>query len=131
MIGLDTNVLIRYVVQDDPVQSRKAVELIEQNLSELEPGFVSVVVLAEFAWVLGRAYRMADQDIAATIEGILQSDVLMVERELEVYSALSAVKEGRGSFGDALIGALGQRAGCTQTLTFDRGALRLPGFALA
>jgi predicted nucleic-acid-binding protein len=128
MIGLDTNVLIRYLAQDHPAQSRRAAEIIERGLSLLNPGFLSVVVLAEMAWVLERAYRLPDREIAAAIERVLQTDVLVVESEQEVFAAMIALKEGRGSFADALIGALGAKAGCSATLTFDQGALRLPGF---
>ena len=130
MIGLDSNILIRYLAQDDPIQSRKATELIERRLTEDAPGFLSVVAMVEAAWVLERAYGIADVDIAAAIERTLQADVLVVENEQEVFTAMIALKEGRGSFADALIAALGVRAGCSRTLTFDRKALRLSGFAL-
>ena len=130
MIGLDTNVLVRYLAQDDPAQSGTATELIERRLSEAQPGFVSVVAMAEVAWVLERAYRLNDDDIAAAIEGVLQSEVLVVENEQEVFTAMIALKEGRGSFADALIGALGAKAGCSHTVTFDRRARRLDGFEL-
>ncbi len=128
MIGLDTNVLIRYLAQDDPGQSRRATEIIERRLSPLNPGFLSVVALAEMAWVLDRAYGLPDRDIAAAMERVLQTDVLVVDNEQEVFAAMIALKEGRGSFADALIGALGAKAGCSATLTFDQRALRLPGF---
>jgi predicted nucleic-acid-binding protein len=130
MIGLDTNILVRYLTQDDPVQSPKATELIEQRLTEQEPGFISVVAMVETAWVLERAYGLADTDIAAAIERTLQADVLEVESEQEVFTAMIALKEGHGSFSDALIGALGARAGCSGTLTFDQRARRLRGFEL-
>ncbi|HXQ40891.1 MAG TPA: type II toxin-antitoxin system VapC family toxin [Candidatus Udaeobacter sp.] len=131
MIGLDTNVLVRYLAQDDPVQSAKATKLIERHLSEDNPGFVGVVAMVETAWVLERAYGLDGRDIAAAIERTLQVDVLVVEREQDVFTAMTALKEGRGSFADALIAALGISAGCSYTLTFDRRALRLSGFALA
>ena len=128
MIGLDTNVLVRYLAQDDPAHSARATEIIEQRLSEENPGFVSVVAMAETVWVLDRAYGLSDEDIVAAIEHTLQADVLVVENEQEVFAAMTALKEGRGSFADALIGALGAAAGCSATLTFDRRALRLPEF---
>jgi predicted nucleic-acid-binding protein len=130
MIGLDTNVLVRYLAQDDPVQSPIATELIEHRLTDEEPGFISVVAMAEIAWVLERAYRLPHQQIAAAIEGLLQTDVLIVESEQEVFTAMTALKEERGSFADALIGALGVKGGCSRTLTFDRRARRLPAFEL-
>ena len=81
-------------------------------------------------WVLDRAYGLAASEIAAALECILQADTLVVESEQEVFQATMALKEGSGSFADALIGALGARAGCTRTLTFDKSASRLPGFDL-
>jgi predicted nucleic-acid-binding protein len=131
MIGLDTNVLVRYLTQDDPLQSRKATDLIERRLTEEDPGFVSVVAMAEIVWVLERAYGLADADIAAAIERMLQTDVLVVECEQEIFTAMTALKERRGTFAGALIGALADKAGCSSILTFDRKALRLPGFTLA
>lgn len=130
MIGLDSNVLVRYLTQDEPVQSRQASELIERRLSEHDPGFISVVAMAETVWVLERAYGVAGADIAAAVERTLQTDVLVVDSEQEVFTAMIALKEGLGSFADALIAALGAKAGCSMTVTFDREASRLPGFGL-
>jgi len=131
MIGLDTNILVRYLAQDDPVQSPKATEMMERQLAEEGPGFVSVVALVETVWVLERTYGFSRLELADAIERVLGTDVLLVENEQEVFAAMVALREGSGSFADALIGALGARAGCARTLTFDRRALRLPGFALA
>jgi predicted nucleic-acid-binding protein len=128
MIGLDANILVRYLAQDDPEQSRQATELIESRLTELDPGFVSIVAMVETAWVLERAYGLSAGDVAAAIERTLQADRLVIEREQEVFTAMTALKEGQGTFADALIGALGASAGCSRTLTFDRKARRLPGF---
>ena len=130
MIGLDTNILVRYFAQDDPVQSRKATVLIEQSLTGQTPGFVSVVVLVETLWVLQRVYRLRNEAIAIVVERILEADALFVEHEAEVATALTALWEGQGSFADALIGATNARSGCSRSLTFDRKALRLPGFEL-
>jgi len=135
MIGLDTNVLVRYLTQDDPVQSLKANEIIERRLTPANPGFLSVVTMAETVWVLERAYGLTAQEIAAAVERILQVEVLVVENEQEVFAATvalgaMALKQGQGAFADALIAELGARAGCTHTLTFDKKALRLPAFRL-
>jgi predicted nucleic-acid-binding protein len=130
MIGLDTNLIVRYLAQDDPVQSPRASAVVERMLSEQDPGFVSIVAMVETAWVLKRAYKLSDRKVASAVERILQSDVLVVEDEQEVFSAMIALKEGRGSFSDALVAALGARAGCSRTLTFDRKSLRLAGFEL-
>jgi predicted nucleic-acid-binding protein len=131
MIGLDTNVLVRYLAQDDPVQSRKAMEIIERRITDHNPGFISIVAMTETVWVLDRAYGLSDEQIAAAIERVLQVDALIVESEQEVFAAMTALAEGLGSFPDALIGALGARAGCSATLTLGRKALRLPDFELA
>ena len=86
--------------------------------------------MVETVWVLDRAYGLADHAIAAAIERALRADVLVVESEQEVFAAMIALKGGHGSFADALIGAVGARAGCSHTMTFDRKASRLPGFKL-
>lgn len=130
MIGLDTNILVRYLTQDDPIQSPKATEIIERRLTETKPGFVSVVAMVEIVWVLDRAYGFSAQDIADAIEHMLQVEVLVVEKEQEVFEAMVALKQGRGSFADAMISKLGASSGCVHTVTFDKKAVRLPGFKL-
>jgi predicted nucleic-acid-binding protein len=130
VIGLDTNVLVRYLTQNDPSQARLATDLIERRLSHQDPGFISIVAMVETAWVLERAYGLSAAEVAAVIERLLQAAELVVQDEQEVFTAMAALKEGRGSFADALIGVFGQRAGSTFTATFHRKALRLAGFAL-
>jgi predicted nucleic-acid-binding protein len=128
MTGLDTNVLVRYLAQDDPVQSQKATETIEGRLSEADPGFISLVTLVETVWVLSRVYELSSRQAAAAVERLLQADTLVVQNEQEVFTALVAVKSGLGTFADALMGALGLWAGCESTVTFDAKAGRLGGF---
>jgi predicted nucleic-acid-binding protein len=128
MTGLDTNVLVRYFAQDDPIQSRKAVEVIERGLTEDEPGFVSLVTMVETVWVLSRAYGLADGEIARVVEVMLQSDTLVVHNEQEAFTAVAALRSGHGSFADALVSALSRWAGCDSTLTFDKKAGRMDGF---
>ena len=130
MTGLDTNVLVRYFAQDDPIQSKRANEIMERRLTEDEPGFVSLVTMVETAWVLSRVYGLSDAEIAAAVEGMLQAGTLVIQNEQEVFTAVAALRAGRGSFADALVGALGIWAGCSYTLTFDRKAGRLDGFEL-
>jgi predicted nucleic-acid-binding protein len=130
MIGLDTNVILRHLLQDDPIQSPRATAILERELTANEPGFISVVAMVEAVWVLERAYRFSGSEIAAAIERLLQTGVLVVENSREVFVAMVALKLGRGSFADALIGALGARAGCAHTVTFDRRADRLDDFEL-
>jgi predicted nucleic-acid-binding protein len=128
MIGLDTNVVVRYLAQDDPVQSAKATQIFERRLTEQEPGFVSLVTMVETVWVLDTVYGLAAREIAQAVERMLQADTLVIQNEQEVFTAVVALKSGRGSFADALVGALGAWAGCGSTLTFDRNAARLEGF---
>jgi len=130
MNGLDTNILIRYLTQDDPDQSPKATRIIERRFTRERPGFISLVTIAEAVWVLGSVYALADREIAYTVERMLQADTLLVQNEQQVYTAMVALRRGWGAFGDALIGALGAWAGCDSTLTFDKKALRLAGFEL-
>jgi predicted nucleic-acid-binding protein len=129
MIGLDTNILVRYLAQDDVLQSARATEIIEE-LTEVNPGFISIVAMVETSWVLDRRYGLSTREIATAIEHVLQTDVLIVENEQEVFTAMIALKEGRGSFADALVAALGFKAGCSRTLTFDQKAQRIDGFEL-
>src|SRR5216684_5579605 len=96
MIGLDTNILVRYLTQDDPLQSSKATEIIEQRLTEETPGFVSIVAMVETVWVLDRAYRLPARKIAAAVERVLQTDVLVIENEQEVFTAMIALHLKRG-----------------------------------
>ena len=130
MIGLDTNVLVRYLTQDDAIQSRQATEIIERRLTEGRPGFINVVTMVETVWVLDRVYGLSNYEIAAAVERILQADTLYVQNEQESFTAMTALKTGAGSFSDALIGALGAWAGCTVTLTFDKKTKRLKQFQL-
>jgi predicted nucleic-acid-binding protein len=130
MIGLDTNILIRYLTQDNHTLSPKATALIEHHLSPGRPGFITVVTMAEVAWVLDSFYSLSSAEIADAIERILSADALVVEREHQVFEAMTLLRKGAADFADALIGLLAQRAGCSHTLTFDRKASRLPGFEL-
>jgi predicted nucleic-acid-binding protein len=131
MTGLDTNVLLRYLVQDDPAQSLKAAEVIERRLTKEEPGFVSLVCILEIVWIFGSLYKRSRGEIAGHIEMILAADTLEVQNEQEVYRAVIALRNGYGTFEDALIGALGAWWGCSATLTFDQNAARrLNGFQL-
>jgi predicted nucleic-acid-binding protein len=128
MYGLDTNVLIRYLAQDDPTQSRKATEIIERRLTPEQPGFVSLVAMVETVWVLESVYGLTPRETADAVERMLQADSLAIQNEQEVFTAAQALKSGRGEFADSLIGALGTWAGCDKTFTFDKKARRIKGF---
>ena len=128
MIGLDSNVVVRYLAQDDPVQSPKATQIFERSLTEQVPGFISLVTMVETVWVLDTVYGLPALEIAQAVEWMLQADTLLIQNEQKVFTAVVALKSGRVSFADALVGALGAWAGCGSTLTFDRKAARLEGF---
>lgn len=124
MIGLDTNVLVRYLTQDDPVEAALATRLIEQDLSGENPGFVGLIVLVETTWVLQRPYRATPEEIAQTIADLLASSAVVVERRNVVSRALATAQQTGSSFADALIAACASDAGCERTVTFDRSAGR-------
>lgn len=128
MIGLDTNVLVRYVVQDDPGQSARATGLIE-GLDDERPGYVSLVVLAELHWVLRRAYRAGADDGAAVVTGLLDAREIVVAEADAVRRAQARVSAGV-DFVDALVAELGAAAGCEWAVTFDRRASRQPAMRL-
>lgn len=129
MIGLDTNVLIRYVMQDDPRQSARANRLIE-SLSADEPGFVPVVVLVEVVWVLSGSYGLARAQVATVLDTLLRSKELVLDRADLVTQALSRYASGGADFADALIERIAAGAGCTATMTFDAGAAKAAGMTL-
>lgn len=129
MIGIDTNVLVRYLAQDDPVQSPRATRRFER-LTQTDPGFISLITIVETVWVLQRVYALSHLEIAAALERMLQADTLVIQNAQQVFTAMIALRGEAASFSDALIGALGARAGCTVTLTFDRKAARLREFQL-
>jgi len=121
MIGLDTNVLVRYVTQDDPVQSLGATDLME-NFSIDAPGFVAMVAAVELVWVLQSCYHAKRQDIVLVLETILRSRELIVERAELVWQALRRFSGSNADFADCLIERCGHAAECDYTATFDHTA---------
>lgn len=128
MIGLDTNVVVRYLVQDDPKQSALATRFIEQTLTPDQPGLVTSVVLCEMAWVLAECYGADRSRIRGVIEGLLTAKQVMVESAEVVWKALRDWNGSAADFSDALIGQLVAAHGGSVTVTFDHAAARLPGF---
>jgi len=129
MIGLDTNVLVRYVAQDDPVQSPKATRLIE-SLSEDEPGFISLVALIELVWVIQGAYRASKDATITVLEKLLRISVLVVEDAATVARAVRAYAASRADFADCLLERAAHQAGCVEVLTFDAKAAKTAGMTL-
>jgi predicted nucleic-acid-binding protein len=129
VIGLDTNVLARYVMQDDPRQSARATHLIE-SLSAEAPGFVPVVTLLELVWVLSGSYGLNRAQVATVIETLLRSRELVIDRAELVAQALSRFGAAGVEFADALIERIATAAGCDATMTFDAGAAKAAGMTL-
>jgi predicted nucleic-acid-binding protein len=126
MTGLDTNVLVRYVVQDDLAQSATATRLIE-NFTAAAPGFVSMIVVVEMVWVLQSSYKAERREIARVLEALLRSRELVVEHAELVWQALRVFTQSGGDFADCLIQRCGRAAGCDETITFDQRASRTAG----
>lgn len=128
MIGLDTNVVVRYLVRDDPRQTALADALFDQ-LTPQRPGFVSMVAAVEIWWVLRTRYRIPVEECRAVVSALLASQELVVERDDLVRQALATASTG-ADFADALLALLGRAAGCTEVVTFDRTAARTTGMRL-
>lgn len=121
MIGLDTNVVVRFVMQDDPVQSPLATKLFDSFTTE-SPGFVSLVTLIEAVWVLRSSYDANREHIQRVVGTLLRSRGVRVERSDLVWLALGAYSRGAADFADYLIERCGAAAGCDYSVTFDREA---------
>jgi len=125
MIALDTNVVIRYLMQDEPQQSARASAFIEQNLSTENPGNISLIVLAEIAWVLRSCYGIDREKISRTCRALLETRQLWIERADLVVRALRRYSDNAVDFSDALIVELARDQGCSETVSFDRKASSL------
>ena len=129
MIGLDTNVLIRYVAQDDPKQSPKATRLIE-SLTVDAPGYVSLVSVIELVWVLTSCYASTKGEICEVLQTLLRTKEIVVANAGTVWKAVRLFKEEKADFADCLIERSAKEAGCGYTITFDRDAAKHCGMRL-
>jgi predicted nucleic-acid-binding protein len=120
VIGLDTNVLVRYLTLDDSRQAARAVALIDGAAESGEPLFISTVVLCELVWVLDRAYGYPKPDLVTAVEGLLRAAQLRFVEPARLWAALADFRDGRADFADCVIGREGADAGCDTTMTFDR-----------
>jgi len=125
MTGLDTNVLVRYLTQDEPAQSARATRLIEHELSDREPGYIGLVVLVETCWVLKRLYAATPAELRETVRDLLDTRQLVVERRAVVAAALARLGDGAGDIADALVVEGASEAGCARTVSFDKSAVKL------
>ena len=128
MIGLDTNILVRLLVTDDPVQTAQARRFVDRRCTPESPGFINCVVLAEFIWVLSRVYHYRRAEIADAIESLLGGRDRVFENHDDVQAALIEYKSGGIDFTDALIAYVNRSRGCEATATFDRKAVKLNCF---
>ena len=120
MTGLDTNVLVRYLTNDDPDQSKKASAIIEGAATKGEKLLVHPVVLCELVWVLETAYGYGRSDVAATLDHILRTAQFQIPEKDTVWSAWADYRSGKGDFADYLIGRANGQLGATHTVTFDK-----------
>lgn len=129
MIGLDTNILVRYLAQDDARQTEQAIRLIE-SLTPAQPGYLSLLVVTETVWVLESCYDTGRSKIAQIVETLLSIDSLVVEQSDTAWRALRRFKREGGDFSDALIAAQAVSSGCDTVYTFDKGAAKRTGMTL-
>ncbi|MBW4462982.1 MAG: type II toxin-antitoxin system VapC family toxin [Nodosilinea sp. WJT8-NPBG4] len=116
MIGLDTNILVRYLTRDDEPQWQQASEVIQQN----QPCFIANIVLCELVWVLrGANYRFQKAEVIGILEAMLHSAAFEFESRSTLDQALQQYKQGKADFSDYLIGAVSRQAGCTGIVSFD------------
>jgi predicted nucleic-acid-binding protein len=129
VIALDTNVLVRYLVQDDAPQAQIASDVID-GLSEADQGFVGREVLIELVWVLERAYGFSRMEIANALDGLLAAIELVIENADDLGLAIELYRNDGFGFADMMIAAAARRAGARELVTFDRKAARLRGVRL-
>ena len=122
MIGVDTNVLVRYIAQDDAAQSARATRLLEQECGPATPGFIGLVVLLELVWVSESCYGASRTDIANILRRILSIRQLLVQDAETAWKALRLFESSKADFADCLIERTATSAGCTVVMTFDKAA---------
>ena len=129
MIGLDTNVLVRYIIQDELAQARKASALIE-SLTDENPGFISMVALVELVWVIQGCYAAGKDETVALLDKLLRLRTLRLENMDVIARAVRVYAASKADFADCLIECSGTQAQCSHTVTFDRNASKTAGMLL-
>jgi len=126
MLGIDTNVLVRFLVRDDEAQFERARRLVERNAGADDEAFVSLLVLLETEWVLRSRYDLPKNEIIEAIVALLSTEGISLEDESSIEEAVFHWRDAGADFADCLIGARNRRLGCRATATFDSKAERLP-----
>ena len=130
MIGIDTNLLLRLIVNDDERQSLAVERFIQQLTSADAPCYISNIVLVETVWVLETAYGFDRAMVADTLIMLFEVEQFDFESPEDVAAAIEEFRQNRAEFADCLLGRMNLFAGCEYTITFDRKAAKLPGFKL-
>jgi len=128
MLGIDTNVLVRFLVRDDEPQFEKARRLVRREIGAGEDVFVSLMVLMETEWVLRSRYSLQKTQVIEAISGLLDTMEVRLEDEPAIEETLFTWKDSAADFADCLIGAHNRRLGCRATATFDEKAIKLAAF---
>jgi predicted nucleic-acid-binding protein len=130
MIGVDTNVLVRYIVQDDPSQSKAAVKFIEKVCSKEFPGYINHIVLCELVWVLIRCYNVHKDKIIEILKKMMQTTQFQIHDTQTVWKALNQFQVSKADFPDCLLGQINAAYQCKTTVTFDKNASKLKEYKL-
>jgi predicted nucleic-acid-binding protein len=128
LIGIDTNVLVRYILDDDPIWSAPAQRFIDDDCTMDRPGHINLVVLVELVWVLKQTPGWGKGEICTVISDLLLADNIVMENPVLVSSALEAFKQDGADFPDFIIAGLNQAAGAATTVTIDKDAAKETGF---
>jgi predicted nucleic-acid-binding protein len=126
MIAVDTNVLVRYLVQDDPRQSAQAAKIIEQ--ARAGGIFVSHIVMCELVWVLSFSYDVPRKDIASLLHQLRRAAGVVFESPDQLQGAIASYESGRGDLADYLIAERAIARGCSGVATFDKALQNDPRF---
>lgn len=128
MIGIDTNVLVRFITNDDQALHEKADQFLTTGISSSNRGYVNLVVMCELVWTAKSRYNATRQEISNIVQFLLETDALVIEEHATVVRALQLYNEFKADFEDCLIGELNNKAGCENTTTLDKAVSKLPTF---
>lgn len=131
MIGIDTNILVRYLTQDDAEQSRIVEQIFSRHATSPNSIFINNIVMCELIWVLERGYKYSKEEISKALKQILSTEEFSFENQELLWLALNQYSQSQLDFSDALIGELNKEHGCLETITFDQAAVKANNFISA